>query len=176
MKRIFLFFIVSTFLSLPLFSQPGGNGSGRILNAAELREAGWFYSLDSALANPDRVYKLSLSGQKMKTLPAEIGTLTNLQMLSLSECGLKSLPDELAKCKKLQMISLYHNKLKFLPPYMREFSKLEVLYLGQNRLTEIPIWVGGMGRLRRLDVSRNPITPSELNYIRNMIPKADVTY
>lgn len=176
MKRIFLFFIVSTFLSLPLFSQTEGNDSGRLLAPSELRDVGWFYDLDSALANPSKVYKLSLTGQKMKTLPAEVGTLTNLQLLSLSECGLKSLPDELSNCKNLQMISLYHNKLKFLPVFFREFTKLEVLYLGQNRLVEIPIWVGGLGKLRRLDVSRNPITPAELNYIRNMIPRADVTY
>lgn len=176
MKRILLFLVVFFTLSLPLLAQPGSGSEGRLLNATELREVSWYYNLDSALANPTEVYKLSLTGQKLKSLPPEIGTLTNLQMLSLSECGLKNLPDELANCKKLQMISLYHNKLKFLPPYMRGFSKLEVLYLGQNRLTEIPIWVGGMGKLRRLDVSRNPLSPSELNYIRNMIPKADVTY
>ncbi|MEM0997539.1 MAG: leucine-rich repeat domain-containing protein [Bacteroidota bacterium] len=175
MKRVAVLFFAFSLLSLPLLAQNEGS-NGRLLSASQLRDKNWFYDLESALADPDKVYKLSLSDQQLKALPPEIGKLKNLQVLNLSNCGLKALPIEIKNLKHLQMLSLYGNKLKFIPPEFRELSKLEVLYLGRNRLTFLPVWVGGMGRLRRLDISRNRITPDEVIAIRNMMPRVDLTY
>lgn len=179
MKRIVFFFTIFTCFGWGLFAQPAledGEENGRLLNSAELRNEKWYYDLDEALSEPEKVYKLSLTDQKMKTLSADIGNLKNLQMLSLSNCGLKHIPVEIAQCNRLQMISMYNNKLKYLPIEFRELQKLEVLYLGRNRLTEMPLWVGGLGKLKRLDISRNRITPEELTYIKRILPRATVTY
>ena len=176
MKKILLFSFAFILLSLPALAQPNGDQNGRILSASQLRDKSWYYDLDSALANPDKVYKLSLSDQQLKSLSPEIGKLKNLQVLNLSNCGLKALPEEIRELRHLQMLSLYGNKLKFIPYEFRELSKLEVLYLGRNRLTTLPVWVGGLGKLRRLDVSRNRMTPAEIIAIRNMMPRVDITY
>lgn len=176
MKKILLLSFAFCLLSMPAWAQPNGETNGRLLSASQLRDKSWYYSLDSALANPDKVYKLSLSDQSLKSLPPEIGQLKNLQVLNLSNCGLKQIPREISNLKHLQMLSLYGNKLKFIPYEFRELSKLEVLYLGRNRLTTLPVWVGGMGKLRRLDVSRNRMTPAEIIAIRNMMPRVDITY
>lgn len=173
MKKYFWLLTMLTFVSLSGFSQ---SFSDRPLNPAELREEPWFYDLDSALATPEKVYKLSLTQQDLKSLPPEIGELKNVQILNLSENKLKSLPDEVFELKKVQFISLYHNKLRYIPNQFKDLRRLEVLYLGANKIVEIPLWMGGMAKLKRLDVSRNPISPQELIYIRRMIPRADVTY
>ncbi len=173
MKKNFWLLTMLTFVALSGFSQ---SFDDRPLNPAELREKGWFYDLDSALATPENVYKLSLTGQDLKSLPPEIGTLKNVQILNLSENKLKNLPDEIFELKKVQMISLYKNKLRYIPNEFKDLRRLEALYLGANKIIEIPLWMGGMSRLRRLDVSRNPISPQELIYIRRMMPRCDVTY
>jgi Leucine-rich repeat (LRR) protein len=144
-----------------------------ILNTAQLDKQPWFYNLDSALANPEKVYKLALSDSKVKELPAEFGKLRNLQM---SNCGLKAVPHEIKECKNLQMISLFGNRLKVLPAEMHELKKLEILYLGQNKLFEIPDWFGTMGQLKRLDISRNNITPADVMAVRRMLPHCEITY
>lgn len=52
-----------------------------------------------------------LYGNKLVSLPPEIGHLTNLKTLALSENSLTSLPDTLANLKQLRVLDLRHNKL-----------------------------------------------------------------
>jgi Leucine-rich repeat (LRR) protein len=146
-----------------------------LLTTNQLDKLNWYYDLDSALANPDNVYKLSLIDQKIKVLPAEFGNFKNLQMLNLSNTRLKRIPLEIKECKNLQVVSLYGNKLKFLPVEMRELKQLEVLYLGKNKLFELPQWIGTLTKLRRLDISQNRLTPADVANAHRMCPKCDVT-
>jgi Leucine-rich repeat (LRR) protein len=158
-----------------LAAQTPANTDPKLLNTAQLDNQKWYYDLDSALANPDKVYKLSLIDQKIKVLPEDFGKLKNLQILNLSNCKLKRLPLEIKECKNLQMISLYGNKLKYLPAEMRELKQLEILYLGKNKLFEVPQWFGTMTKIRRLDISRNRLTPADVANAKRMLPKADIT-
>ncbi len=148
----------------------------RLLSSMELENEPWFTDLDSALANPEMVYKLSLADQKFKTLPAEFGSFVNLQYVNLNNCRLKELPLEIKDCQKIQMISLYRNKLRYLPAEMQELKNLEILYLGNNRLFEIPNWFATMRQLHRLDISHNRMTPAEVSAAKRMLPNAEVTY
>jgi len=148
----------------------------RILNPQELARKPWVYDLNEALANPDKVFKLSLENQGLKSLPAEIGSLKNLQVLNLSENKLKTLPPEIGSLTKLQSLTLYNNKVQTLPNEVRNLRSLELLYLGKNRITFMPLWMGGLGRLKRLDLSLNPVTPAEVSMVRNMLPRAQITY
>jgi Leucine-rich repeat (LRR) protein len=176
--RLKLAWIVLGFLltgTTGLLAQPTDNPDTKLLNTSQLDNQKWYYDLDSALANPDKVYKLSLIDQKIKVLPSDFGKLRNLQILNLSNCKLKRLPVEIKECKNLQMISLYGNKLKYLPSEMRELKQLEILYLGKNKLFEIPQWFGTMTKIRRLDISRNRLTPADVANAKRMLPKADIT-
>lgn len=149
---------------------------GELLGPYELQEEKFFDNLEDALSNPEKVYKLSLAGQKLKQIPAEVFALSNLQVLILSENKIKFLPEEIGQLKNLQLLSLYDNKLRTVPDDFRELENLSTLYLGRNRLTELPIWMGGIGQLRRLDISRNPMTPLEITYIRNMLGGVEISY
>jgi len=173
MKKYVSLLILMTAFALTGLSQ---TTTDRPLSPSELRNEPWYYEMDSALANPDKVYKLSLTQQKLKEIPVEIAQLKNLQILNLSENKIKMVPVEIAELEKLQMLSLYKNKIRYIPDEFQKLKNLQALYLGANKVTEVPIWMGGMGKLKRLDVSRNPISPYELIYIRRLMPKADVTY
>ena len=52
-----------------------------------------------------------LYGNKLVSLPRELGCLSNLEKLSLSENALYGLPDSLASLVKLEVLDLRHNKL-----------------------------------------------------------------
>ena len=174
-KRMFLLcFALGLFAGLHAQGNPQGHN--KVLNAQELGRQPWFYNLDSALVNPEKVYKLSLDGQKIKSLPAEIGQLVNLQVLNLSDNKLKTLPVELGDLKNQHILSIYNNKLRWLPSELTNLENLQVLYLGRNRLTGLPVWITKFRSLRRLDISINPITPLEMQYIRNMLPRTDITF
>lgn len=50
-------------------------------------------------------------GNKLGTLPSEIGYLTNLSKLGLSENSLTNLPDTLENLKLIRVLDLRHNRL-----------------------------------------------------------------
>lgn len=171
--------LFAAFLFLLPFTYAAGQtpDGGRLLNAVELAKEKTFYSMEEALADSDHVYKLSLSGQKMKKLPPEIGKLKNLQWLNLSENRLKSLPPEIGQLEKLEFLSVFDNKLKVIPLEISNLGNLKAFYLGKNHLTEMPVWIGGLRKLVRMDLSANRFTPLEIQYIRNaMPPRVDLTF
>jgi Leucine-rich repeat (LRR) protein len=180
MKRIALFIVAAICLGNFAFGQPDDEvvspQDGQLLNAGQLRDARWFYTMEEAKAYPDQVYKLSLAEYKMKELPEEIFQFKNLQILNLNSCGLEKLSDSIHVLHNLQFLSLYDNKLRYLPQGIRELKNLEVLYLGKNKLFEIPLWIGGLGKIHRLDISRNRMTPLEVSRICALMPKAEITY
>lgn len=178
MKRSLLVLALFMGIALQGFAQlyPPDTVRGRLLNEAELKGKKWYYSLEEALANPEDVYKLSLQGQKIKVLPPEIASLTNLQVLDLADNKIKVLPPEIEHLTHLQVVTLYDNKLKALPDQVRHLVNLHSLYLSKNKLNVVPIWVGGLGKLRRLDLSRNRFTPYEISRIQSLLPKVEITY
>ena len=64
--------------------------------------------------------ELDLSGEKLTTVPAEIGQLKNLTELRLSGNKLTSLPAEFGQLKNLTELSLGSNPIKEPPPEIVE--------------------------------------------------------
>ena len=177
MKKTFFLLLFAGCAVFQLHAQAGANNQHPILNTEQLAKQRTYDNLDSALANPDKVYKLSVTNQKkLKVLPKEIGTLRNLQLLNISNCKIKELPLEIKECKNLQDVNFSGNKIRFLPAEMRELKHMEVLYIGHNRLFELPSWFGTLTKLRRLDISRNALTPADVSNAKRMLPKAEITY
>ncbi|MEZ4828227.1 MAG: leucine-rich repeat domain-containing protein [Bacteroidia bacterium] len=190
MQRIFLTIVVllsfTGFLSAQVDSMKTESGmsanpelagpTSPLLNPHQLEREKWFYSMDEAMRQPEKVFKLSLKNKKLKYIPAEISRFPNLQVLNLSENKLKTLPDELADLQHLQVLILTNNKIKNLPDSMRELENLTQLYLGRNQLVEMPAWVGGFSKLRTLDLSFNLLTTYEIELVAARLPKCNVTH
>ena len=148
---------------------------GKVLSPNQLDRYPWYYSLEEAMREPSKVYKLNLQDKKLKEFPQEILQLENLHMLDLSKNKLKELPVDIYKLPYLQYLNLYQNKVKALPDNFQYLGQLRTLFLGSNKLTTVPAWVGGLGYLRRLDLSFNNLTPYEIESIKYSLPKCDVT-
>lgn len=98
----------------------------------------WFDSMDEAKQNPDKVFYLDLSLQKLKTFPVEIFTFTNLKELHLPYNYWASLPatgwEKLVKLELLDLSGNYYlNKLPV--DGLAQLKNLKSLLLKDNKLS-----------------------------------------
>ena len=125
----------------------------------------------------DTLESLDLSGNRLKTLPAEMGRLTSLRRLFgsgnpfdvlpvaigdcplLSQvgfrgCGLREVPAE-ALPPMLRWLTLTDNRLEHLPAALGERPTLQKLMLAGNRLRALPETMAGAANLELLRISAN---------------------
>jgi Leucine-rich repeat (LRR) protein len=90
--------------------------------------------------------------------------MKSLTHLSLSKNKLKYLPSEIGHLAKLVELLVADNQLMELPPSLGLLSKLEILVLRSNNLVELPVEMGFLTKLNSLDISSNPIVtfPTEI--------------
>lgn len=105
------------------------------------------------LADPETTTTLDLSNKDIRELPAEIGSLYNLEHLDLSYNYIERLPVEIGKLTKLKTLLLLRNELKELPSQVGFLSNLTLLDVSHNRFSNFPKEIGTLGNLRTLDAS-----------------------
>ena len=117
-----------------------------------------YTELNQALAFPDKVTRLNLSGMSMESLPQEISLFKNLTYLNLRNNHLKILPEELSKLKNLKVLDVGENEFVSVPQSMSALESLEELFIDneQNLDFESSIDViAAMPRLRVLHLENN---------------------
>lgn len=122
------------------------------------------HQLPASIKELTQITELYLYGNKLPSLPAEVGCLVNLVTLALSENSLTSLPDSLDNLKKLRMLDLRHNKLREIPPVVYRLSSLTTLFLRFNRLTTVEKDIQTLTKLTMLSIRENKIKqlPAEI--------------
>lgn len=172
---------------------------GQLLDEAALDSARTFRSLEKALADPDKVYRLDLSGQRLKEVPEGVFQLKNLNALDLSNNRLKQLPDQLRALPHLQELRASRNKLTALPAALCELVHLKRMDLSRNGLTALPSCVGRFKEMTSLDLWDNDLAEfpeemaemtalrfmdlraiqfevPEMEHIQELVPKAKVYF
>ena len=122
-----------------------------------------------------RVIGLSLSGYRLiGKIPAELGSLSNLEILDLNKNGLSGeIPAELGSLSNLTELYLGNNELSGeIPAELGSLSNLTELYLNKNELSgEIPAELGSLANLEYLSLSVNWLSgeiPAELGSLSNL--------
>ena len=136
----------------------------QLLDRIALDSVTAFTDLDVALQQPEKVFSLDLSGQKLKEVPASISRFTNLNILDLSRNKLKEIPSFIGNMNSLQELRLSKNKLKEFPLGVCELENLDHLDFGKNGIDSIPSCIGRLQKLRVLDLWGNFISsfPDEM--------------
>lgn len=169
----------------------------QLLDSLSLDTLTGYVNLQEALKEPDKVVKLVLRKQHLKTFPQEIfqfknlqyldlsknsikdipdsiGTLTQLQYFSCSKNGLQHLSKEIGKLHNLVYLNLNQNDLEMLPPQIGNLEKLETLDLWSNNFDEYPASLSNLKSLRVIDLRNILISDETQAYLKGLMPRATV--
>jgi internalin A len=89
----------------------------------------------------------------LRTIPEEIGALTNLDVLELSGNQITELPPSIANLGNLQVLDLGMNPLLALPESFGDLHELTHLYIWGHQFSEMPSALRGLRNLQVLDLS-----------------------
>ena len=127
-------------------------------------------SLPAEIRELTNLNSLILGGNQLKALPEEIVKLTSLQVLFLSENQLEALPEEIGKLTSLQVLFLSENQLEALPEEIGKLTSLVWLNLSKNQLEALPEEIGKLTSLKTLDLSENKVgaLPKEIDQLTSL--------
>jgi len=100
---------------------------------------------------------LDLSGNRIKTLPENIGAFKMLKTLTMSKNQLESLPSQTGLLTKLENLNLAFNLLPSIPSSLQQLKNLKEIHLNNNKLTSFPAALLGLKQLALVDLSANSI-------------------
>ena len=115
-------------------------------------------SIGASIGALTNLKRLSLSWNKIHTLPASICLLTAMKELYLSNNQLTALPDVIGQLTGLERLNLSYNKISTLPDGIGELTNLKELCLANNPVERVPDLICNMVALTTLDLSNNQLT------------------
>jgi Leucine-rich repeat (LRR) protein len=180
LKNKYKFSITQIFISCLFIGLLSGfftaQGQSKLLNEEELDKEHMYLSLNTALKNPTKVYKLNLSRQNLTTIPAEVYSFVNLQRLDMSYNNLTEVPKEIGILKNLQSFDFTKNKLTNLPATIALLTHLEEILIGNNQFVTIPLSITQLKKLELLEIDDNKIPKSEITKFKKLLPKCELIF
>ncbi|MDP1881045.1 MAG: leucine-rich repeat domain-containing protein [Parachlamydiaceae bacterium] len=118
----------------------------------------------------NKLKKLKIRNQKIKTLPPSLFSLSNLKFLNLSINKLGSLPPEIGNLNSLETLYISSNQLKSLPIEIGKLKSLNKLFLNKNKLSILPPQIGELDSLKRLELRNNNLSslPPEIGKLHSL--------
>ncbi len=144
-------------LATSFFLAFGGGLLAQLLPQTTLDTVRTFRSLQHALQQPDSVYRLDLSHQKLKDVPGEVRRFKNLNALDLGRNKLKELPGWMNELRYMQEFSAGRNKFTEIPNTICQWKHLKRLDMHRNRIEGLPKCMGGLKELFSLDLWSNDL-------------------
>jgi Leucine-rich repeat (LRR) protein len=88
----------------------------------------------------------------------------------------KSLPSEVGQLTNLTELDLDYNELTSLPPEIGQLINLTELDLRGNELTSLPLEITQLTQLKRLDLKHNNFSKAERKRIRKRLPNCKIKF
>lgn len=134
-----------------------------LIGLAAVAQPDRVYKSLKEVKNPEDVYILKLRYKRLKAIPPEVFTFTNLRELNLGCNFIDTVPPEIANLKQLEVLDLERNWLHYLPKEIGELTNLVRLDLNRNPLQALPEEMSSLSSMERLvlwstGVSELPLT------------------
>ena len=114
---------------------------------------------------------LDLSGQKLKKVPEQVFSQTNLEELNISNNQLTgAIQAEIRQLKNLKVLRANNNLMTGVPAEIGQLENLEILDLSNNQLTGLPYELGNLKNLKTFNISGNNYSTLDLNIITEKLP------
>lgn len=158
------------FVLIALVFSTGRSFSQEAADTVVLSDETFFYSLNAALKNPEKVYKLRLQKQKLESIPDEVFMFKNLRTLDLSKNNIKDIDTRIAELKYLENLDLSKNEIDTFPEVICEIRKLKVLKMSRNNMEEIPVQIENLGFLETLELWDNDFSvfPESMSNLKSL--------
>lgn len=186
--------ILINILAVLILSQNVISKSIDIFTFEQLDEKKLYFSVSSAIEQPENAFRLCQGGQGISEFDENLGLLHNLQYFNAAQNNLVEMPESFCKLKKLQEINFAGNNFKYFPNCIYnlkhlkhlDFSsnpnidwnnviskltiipELEVLDLSNDNITSFPTDVD-FPALKELILSDNKISETEMKRIKNKL-------
>ncbi len=85
-----------------------------------------------------RLKYLSIAGNKIVTIPDEIGNIATLEYLDISRNKVTAIPSTIGKLTACTFLDIGNNELSYLPESLLQMSSIEKLYVNANHLVDLP--------------------------------------
>lgn len=126
-------------------------------------------------ANPDTIYAISLSKNKLSQLPVQLWKFKSIKELYLDKNHLKNLPDTFDLFDKLEYLNLDRNDLDYVPLAISRLKSLKKLVITRNQINVISGNLLYCSYLEELDFYDNPIGSVEKEiYQMQQLKKLDI--
>ena len=136
---------------------------------------GWHKNLNlhklfKLLSQLPKLDTLEMYACDIKTIPKEIGLLTNLKCLLLTLNDISKISPQIKKLKSLECLGLSSNKLVSLPKEIGELSNLTQLFLANNNIVELPNSICNLQNLRELILTSNNLKflPNDIYKLKSL--------
>lgn len=133
--------------------------------------------VDSSIYNKTGTTQLILSNNNLRTLPSEMGKLTNLQILKLDHNLLDgSLIGEVRKMPLL-VLDVSYNNMTGMPAEIGQLNKLQTLNYSYNKITGLPNELANLkNTLKEFNLTGNPLSQEAISKLKAQLPNTNILF
>ena len=121
---------------------------------------------------------LILSNNSIKTLPSEMGRMTNLKVFKINNNVLEgSLIAEVRQMAKLQILDVSNNNMTGMPAEIGQLSNLQTLNYCNNKITGLPNELSKLrNSLKEFNLSGNPLSSEQISKLKTELPNTTIIF
>ncbi len=134
--------------------------------------------VDSSIYGKTNTTDLILSNNSIRTLPSEMGKMTNLVIFKIDHNLLDgSLIGEIRQMAKLKVLDVSYNKMTGMPAEIGQLSNLETLNYSYNDITGLPNELANLkNNLKEFNLTGNPLSQDQISKLRASLPDTNIIF
>ena len=132
----------------------------------------------SAVYNQANITELILSNNSIKTLPSQMGKMTNVVTFKIDHNLLEgSLIGEIRQMSKLQVLDVSYNNMTGMPAEIGQLSNLQTLDYSYNQITGLPNELSNLkNNLKTFNLTGNPLTQTQISNLKASLPNTNIIF
>jgi Leucine-rich repeat (LRR) protein len=121
---------------------------------------------------------LLLSNNNIKSLPSEMGKMTNVVIFKIDNNVLEgSLIGEIRQMSKLKVLDVSYNNMTGMPAEIGQLSKLETLNYSYNNIDGLPNELANLkNNLKEFNLTGNPLSQEKINKLKVDLPNTNIIF